>query len=169
MRDQTCIWTNVLFPSKEPCIGLGIFETEAILALLEMEWNEEYQSWLPSLRFLWVFSLCFSNLLLRSRNSQKGKFPYLPLIEDPEKGHPWHHEQCIGTCLSSFHLDLQLGVPFSSCIVLPPPLMLHNPELAPPVPFGCVLCQLIARFPPTPAPLCQGKELARAGTHFPSL
>ena len=61
-------------------MGLGIFETEAILALLEMEWNEEYQSWLPSLRFIWVFSLCSSNLLLRSRKRQKGNFHYLPLI-----------------------------------------------------------------------------------------
>ena len=147
---------------------MGIFETEAILALLEMERNEEYQSWLPSLQCLWVFSLCFSNLLLRSSKRQKRRFSYLPLIEDPEKGHPRHHEQCIGTCLSSFHLDLQLGVPFSSCIVLPPPLMLHNPELALPVPFGCVVLM------PTDSKifvfLCaREKKLARAGTHFPPL
>ena len=61
-------------------MSLGIFETEAILALLEMERNEEYQSWLPSLRFIWVFSLCSSDLLLRSRKRQKGSFHYLPLI-----------------------------------------------------------------------------------------
>lgn len=67
----TWIWTNVFFLWGAPH-GLGILEPETILALSEMEWNEEYYS-LP----------CSWNLLVRCRKKQKESF--IPSTEDAER------------------------------------------------------------------------------------
>lgn len=146
------------FSSKEPHMGLGISESEAILALSEMEWNEDYYS-LP----------CSWNLLVRHRKKQKESF--IPSTEDDEKAIPCTFRTVLGPgtsppvsppsiwVLSFVHL-------FSLTFFHYLTFMLHNLKLSPPTPLIFIFpCLLVVRFSSVP-----WKRISFwVGTHFPPL